>query len=208
MEVKKEIYRKVFHIVSTLSMIIPVEIFGKYSVSIIMAVMLLSLIPISYFRIRNIFTDWYWKIIDLVERERNIRIMPARQAFSLSVGLLIVSLFFSEEILKISIVSVAVYDGFATITGILFGKHKILGTKKSVEGVIGGFIPNFIALLFLLDPFNALSVTVFTAFIELLSSDRRWFLDDNLTIPLSVAFFSVFVLNLPAKASQFFLSFF
>jgi len=193
MEVKKEIYRKVFHIVSTLSMIIPVEIFGKYSVSIIMAVMLLSLIPISYFRIRNIFTDWYWKIIDLVERERNIRIMPARQAFSLS---------------KISIVSVAVYDGFATITGILFGKHKILGTKKSVEGVIGGFIPNFIALLFLLDPFNALSVTVFTAFIELLSSDRRWFLDDNLTIPLSVAFFSVFVLNLPAKASQFFLSFF
>ena len=198
MNVKKEILRKFFHITSTLSILIPLEFLGKYSVSVIMVVMLLFIFPISYFRIRNYFTLWYWKLIDLLERERNLKILPARQAFSLSLGILIVSLFFCEDILKVSIISVAVYDGFATIAGILYGKHKIFRTKKSVEGVVGGFIPNFLILLFVLDPSDAFLVTFFTAIIELLSSERRWFLDDNLTIPVSVALFLTFVLNFPS----------
>ncbi|WP_457621571.1 diacylglycerol/polyprenol kinase family protein [Persephonella sp.] len=198
MKLKKEIFRKIFHIISILCMIIPVELFGKYSVSVIMLCMLIFIFPISYFRLRNVFTQWYWKIIDLVEREKNIEILPARQAFSLSLGLLTVSLFFSEEVLKISIVSIAVYDGFATISGILFGKHKIPGTRKSLEGVVGGFVPNFIALLFLVDPFYSFLVTAFTAVVELISSDKVWFLDDNLTIPVAVAVFSSFLLNFPS----------
>ncbi|WP_457641791.1 diacylglycerol/polyprenol kinase family protein [Persephonella sp.] len=198
MDLKKEIIRKTFHIISILFLIIPVELFGKYSISLLMVFMLVVFIPVSYFKIRNLFTVWYWKIIEIVEREKNIQIIPARQAYSLAVGLMIVSLFFNEEILKISIISLAVYDGFATISGILFGKHKILKTKKSLEGIIGGFIPNMILLSFLVTPLNAFFITFVTAVIELFSSDEKWFLDDNLMIPVGVALFSYFVLNFPS----------
>ncbi|WP_456401060.1 diacylglycerol/polyprenol kinase family protein [Persephonella sp.] len=207
MDLRKEIIRKLFHIVSILLLLFPLYLFGKYSITLISALMLLVLLPVSYFRSRNFLTEIYWKIIDTVERDKNLRILPGRQAFSLSVGLLIVSLFLDERSVAVSIICVAVYDGFATIAGLLFGKTKILGRKKSLEGMVGGFIPNIIVLMFLVTPLISVILTLTTAIIEFFSSDKRWFTDDNLTIPVFVGFLYYFLSNFPSEGSQFFSSF-
>ena len=125
-----ELLRKIFHIVSILLLLVPLKLFGKFSITILMFLMLLIFFPISYFRIKNKLTYPFWKLLEYVERQQNWETIPGKQAFSLAVGLIIVSLLFSEKELEVAIISTAIYDGVATIVGKLFGKHKIPFTKK------------------------------------------------------------------------------
>ena len=201
-----EIKRKFFHIFSILFLLVPLYLFGRFSVSVIMFFMVVFLFPVSFFRIKNVFTIWFWKIIDIVEREKNIKVLPARQAFSLAVGILITSLVFDDRILQISIISIAVYDGFATITGLLIGKHKF-PWGKSLEGTLGGIIFNTLALSWIIPIEYAVIISLFVAVVENLSVSDIWFLDDNLLIPIFTGLFS-WVLDVPAKLPQFFFSFF
>ncbi len=200
-----EIKRKIFHIFSILTLLLPLYMFGKYSVAIIMFFMIVFLFPVSFFRIKNVFTLWFWKIIDLVERKENIKVLPARQAFSLAVGFLITSLVFDEGILQICIISTAVYDGFATIIGLLTGKHKF-PWGKSLEGTLGGILFNTLALSMVIPVEYAFIISLFVAVVENLSRSDVWFLDDNLLIPVFTGLFSWF-LDVPAELPQFFFSF-
>ncbi len=190
---KTELLRKIFHIISIASLLIPLELFGKYSITVLMGLMLLIFFPIAFFRIKNPVTYIFWKILDYVEREENWKTLPAKQAFSLAIGLILVSLFFDEKILKIAILTTAVYDGFATIFGKLFGKHKIPFTKKSVEGTVGGIIINALVLSFIIPFYESFLVSIFAAFIELFANSKRWFLDDNFLIPVSVSLFCLLI---------------
>ncbi len=205
LNLRLEIKRKIFHILSILSLLLPLYVLGKYSVTIIMFFMIVFLFPVSYFRIKNVFTLWFWKIIQLVEREKNIKVLPARQAFSLAIGILISSLVFDERILQISIISTAVYDGFATIIGMLFGKHKF-PWGKSLEGTAGGVLFNTLALSVIIPVEYAFIISLFVAVVENLSRSDVWILDDNLLIPVFTGLFSWF-LDVPAKLPQFFLPF-
>ncbi len=196
---KKELLRKTFHILSILALLIPLQIFGKYSLSFLMAFMLLIIFPIAYFRIKNPLTSIFWKILDFVERDYNFETLPGRQAYSLALAILIVSLLFPEKVVTISIISIAVYDGFSTIFGMLFGKHKVsigkFKTKKSYEGFLGGILMNTIALSFVVPVYQALLISILAGIVELFSSDKKWYLDDNLTVTISVAVFSYFLLK-------------
>ncbi len=185
-----EVSRKIFHIVSILFLLFPLYLWGRYSIAILMTFMLIVIFPISYFRIKNRFTFWFWQIIKWVERDKNLE-MPARQAFSLAIGMLISSLIFDEKILQISIVSTAVYDGFATIFGILFGKHKF-PWGKSLEGTVGGILFNTAALSLITPLSNAFLISIFVAFVENFSRSDKWFLDDNLLIPIFTGIFAKF----------------
>ncbi|WP_297453030.1 hypothetical protein [Persephonella sp.] len=158
-----------------------------------MAFMLVMIFPISYFKIKNKFTLWFWQIIKWVERDKNLK-MPARQAFSLAIGMLISSLIFDEKTLQISIISTAVYDGFATIFGILFGKHKF-PWGKSLEGTIGGIVFNIAALSLITSLSYALLISIFVAFVENFSRSDKWFLDDNLIIPIFTGIFVKFFIH-------------
>ncbi|SNZ02301.1 Dolichol kinase [Persephonella hydrogeniphila] len=200
-----EIPRKLFHILSILSLLIPLYLFGKFSISVLMGLMVLFLLPVSYLKIKNSLTSWYWKIIQLVEREENIKKLPARQAFSLATGMFISSVIFDVKILQICIVSTAVYDGVATIVGLLWGKHR-LPNGKSVEGSIAGVVLNTVFLLPFTDLFYSLLVSFFTSVIENISDSKKWYLDDNLLIPIGVGIFCT-VLDIPAKLPQFFFTF-
>jgi len=184
---RKEILRKIFHIVSILLLIIPVEISGKYSITVLMFVMLFVFFPISYFKIKNPITNLYWKILEFVERDYNWKTLPGRQAFSLAVGFILVSLLFDKKTLEIAIITTAVYDGFATIFGKLFGKHKILNLNKSYEGTAVGIIANTIFLTLTLPLWEAFFISVVASFVELLSDSKKWYLDDNITVPLTVS---------------------
>jgi len=200
-----EIPRKIFHILSVLSLLIPLYLFGKLSVAVLMGVMIVFLLPVSYLRIKNFMTSWYWKIIQLVEREENIKKLPARQAFSLAVGIFISSIIFDEKILQICIVSTAIYDGVATIAGLLIGKHK-LPNGKSIEGSVAGIVLNTVFLLLFVNIFYGFIISVFSSVIENLSSSKKWYLDDNLLIPVGVGILCS-VLDIPAEFPQFFFSF-
>lgn len=181
---KLELLRKIFHIVSILLLLIPLELFGKFSIALLMALMLIIFFPISYFRIKNKLTYPFWKLLEYVERKQNWETTPGKQAFSLAVGLIVVSLFFSEEALKIAIISTAVYDGIATIAGKLFGKHKIPFTKKSIEGTITGIVVNSLILLLILPLWKSIFISVVVALVELTAKSEKWYLDDNLLVPI------------------------
>ncbi len=197
MDIQKEIIRKVFHIVSILALLIPLEMFGKYSISVLMGIMLLVFFPITFFNIRNKFTWFFWKLLEFVERDFNWEKLPARQAFSLAFGLLFSSLFFPQKIVEVAIVCVAVYDGFSTIFGITLGKHKIqiLGFKlrKSYEGSFAGFFFNTLALIFFVPFYQAVILSFITGTIELFSSNKVWYLDDNILIPIFVSISAYFL---------------
>ncbi|WP_029521545.1 hypothetical protein [Persephonella sp. IF05-L8] len=188
-----EISRKIFHVVSILFLLVPLYLWGRYSITILMALMLVVIFPISYFKIKNRFTLWFWQIIEWVERDKNLK-MPARQAFSLAIGMLISSLIFDEKILQISIISTAVYDGFATIFGLLFGKHKF-PWGKSLEGTLGGVVLNAMALTLIIPINYAVIISIFIALVENFSNSNKWFLDDNLLIPVLSGVCSYFLLK-------------
>ena len=186
---KKEILRKIFHIFSILSLIIPVEIFGKYSITVLMFLMLAIFLPISYFRIKNPLTAPFWKILEYVERDFNWKTLPGRQAYALGAGLLAVSILFNTETLEIAIITTAIYDGIATIVGKLYGKHKISGLNKSYEGTISGIIVNSLSLMIFLNPVKAILISIAAAIIELSADSKKWYLDDNFIIPLGISAF-------------------
>ena len=188
-----EISRKIFHIVSILLLLVPLYLWGRFSIAILMTFMLVVIFPISYFKIKNRFTLWFWQIIEWVERDKNLK-MPARQAFSLAIGMLISSLIFDEKILQISIISTAVYDGFATIFGLLFGKHKF-PWGKSLEGTLGGVVLNAMALTLIIPINYAVIISIFIALVENFSNSNKWFLDDNLLIPVLSGVCSYFLLK-------------
>lgn len=186
---KKEILRKIFHIFSILSLIIPVEIFGKYSITVLMFLMLAIFLPISYFRIKNSLTTPFWKILEYVERDFNWKTLPGRQAYALGAGLLAVSILFNTETLEVAIITTAIYDGIATIVGKLYGKHKISGLNKSYEGTISGIIVNSLSLMIFLNPVKAVLISIAAAIIELSADSKKWYLDDNFIIPLGISAF-------------------
>ena len=179
-----ELLRKIFHIVSILLLLVPLKLFGKFSITILMFLMLLIFFPISYFRIKNKLTYPFWKLLEYVERQQNWETIPGKQAFSLAVGLIIVSLLFSEKELEVAIISTAIYDGVATIVGKLSGKHKIPFTKKSVEGTVAGIIINSLFLLLILPVWKSIFISVIVALVELMAKSERWYLDDNILIPI------------------------
>ena len=188
---KLELLRKVFHIVSILLLLIPLELFGKFSITILMLLMLCIFFPISYFRIKNTLTYPFWKLLEYVERKQNWETIPGKQAYSLAVGLSLVSLIFPEKAVKVAIISTAIYDGIATIVGKLIGKHKILFTNKSIEGTVTGIVANTLALLLILPLWKAIFISVVVALVELIAKSEKWYLDDNLLIPIvsAVAYF-------------------
>ncbi len=186
---KIEILRKLFHILSISFLIVPLEIFGKTGIITLMGIMLLIFLPVSYFRIKNPLTYPFWKLLEFVEREENWKTLPGKQAFSLAVGLIIISLFFDKETVKIAILTTAVYDGFATIIGKLFGKHKIPFTKKSIEGTFGGILFNTLVLSFFIPAGKAFLVSIFASLVELFGNSKKWYLDDNILVPVFVSLF-------------------
>jgi dolichol kinase len=90
-------------------------------------------------------------------------------------------MFFPPVVAAVSVAVLAVLDGFSTIFGIRFGKHRIW-KKKTLEGFLGGVIITT-ALLSLIAPLlYAVLISLFAGFVELLSP-----VDDNLIIPWVVA---------------------
>ncbi len=104
---------------------------------------------------------------------------------TLSVGVILSLVFFSELIACVVIVILAFADSFATIVGKFYGRAKIpYNRKKSVEGSVAFFVTALICAVFFLPLKTALIASFVSCIIETIP-----FKFDNISIPLGTGLF-------------------
>ncbi|MBN1949125.1 MAG: phosphatidate cytidylyltransferase [Candidatus Cloacimonetes bacterium] len=87
---------------------------------------------------------------------------------------------FPAEIAFVCLAFLAVGDTFAAVIGVSFGKRKLAGGRKSVEGSLACFVVTFLFALFWLYPLVALTGAILATLAEMSGLP----LDDNLKIPI------------------------
>lgn len=113
---------------------------------------------------------------------------------SLMIGTTIIVFLFSEHVVILSLLFLAIADPFASFIGVLYGKDKIVG-QKSLQGTVGAFF----ACLFISAAYfyfsnlmteRILIVSILSAILGAISElIPIWKLDDNLTFPVLSATF-------------------
>ena len=161
--------------------------FGKEMVSLFYILVIFFLIVLSILIKRSRF---FFELFKMVDRNKDLKVMPAKGAINFFIGIFFVSIFFDIKTLYISIAVLYLGDSFSTIVGKKFGKHKIpYNRKKSLEGFIAFVVFSFIGTIFFCNVKTAIILSIFGAFIESLPIK----IDDNITIPISVAIFLNFL---------------
>lgn len=117
-------------------------------------------------------------LITHMERDTSF---PGKGAFFFVFSALVTVMFFPQQVAAVSVAVLAVLDGFSTIFGIRFGKHRIW-KKKTLEGFLGGFIITALLMMLITAPFYAVLISLVAGLVELFSP-----VDDNLIIPWVVA---------------------
>ncbi|RLD56243.1 MAG: phosphatidate cytidylyltransferase [Bacteroidetes bacterium] len=178
---KNEILRKSIHISSILVPLAYRYVFFNnrkftflFLVPITLIVLIIEIIRLEHITFKRIFYDIFGIILRKHEAHE----------FTGATYLLISSIFciaiFPSDIAFISLCFLSIGDTLAAIIGLPFGKRKLLGTKKSLEGSIACFAGTFIFALFFINPFIAFFGSIATTFAEF----SRLPIDDNFKIPI------------------------
>ncbi|MDD3622974.1 MAG: hypothetical protein PHQ81_11285 [Methanofollis sp.] len=113
-------------------------------------------------------------IVETFERKETI---PGKGAAYFVAAALFSSIVYDPQTAFVAVLSLAVLDSTATITGLTLGRHPLVN-GRTLEGSAGGFFALAALLLFLLPPLAALIAAATAMLAELLSP-----VDDNLVIP-------------------------
>lgn len=175
-----EIKRQIFHIGGILFVL------ASYLLDYdkLLVLLLISIgISASYFKIKNLlkiqFFDRYTRVEEI---KRRFLLGATTLLFSITLVLL---LFRSIEIFRVSALVLILGDSFSTMIGKVWGKHKIpYNRKKSLEGCLAFLTFAFLGALTQLPFQTSFLISALGMFIESLPLK----LDDNLTIPLAVGF--------------------
>ncbi|OFV67921.1 MAG: phosphatidate cytidylyltransferase [Candidatus Syntrophoarchaeum caldarius] len=189
----KEVGRKLIHILS--GIIIAYLILNlPYFILIFLTMLgLLSTLLISYLVKKGFRIPLIDQILNSYEREHAMANMPAKGVLMFILSLLILLILVrSPLIIASAVITLALGDGFATITGIRWGKHRLIG-KKSLEGSAAFFLTSFTGLSFLLSPLYALIAAFTGTLIEMIPQEV---IDDNITIPLGVSAVLIFLIKI------------
>jgi diacylglycerol kinase (CTP) len=97
--------------------------------------------------------------------------------------------FFDEKIAILGILFLIFSDPISSAVGIVFGKDKILGGEKSIQGAAAGFVTCYMLTLFYTLSFVPLSYSLLgfalaAGIIGSISELLSIFVDDNLTVPI------------------------
>jgi len=182
---KKEIYRKGFHILFGIFFLLIIYFLDtELSLQIISTIFLIGLI-IALLHRQKIKIPLFEKIINLVERKHE-KHFPGKAALMFFLAAIILLYFFGNEPgLVLAGLSVQIFaDSAAALVGKRFGKHKILCKEhytKTLEGTLACFVVAFVVLLFFVSWEIALVVAIVATIIEFAP------INDNLIIPLVVA---------------------
>jgi len=142
----------------------------------------------EYFRLSNpSFRRWIQVFIpvQIKDSEQN---KLAGQGY-MQIGYFVVALLFPRRVAITAMCFLALGDPLAAIVGMSVGRHKIPGTKKSVEGSLACFIACLAAGLLIGYAVLALPVwlAVFGAALATGLELANWRIDDNFLIPVASA---------------------
>jgi diacylglycerol kinase (CTP) len=180
--------RRIWHVSGVLLI---VTIFNLVPRPVSLALLILAIavfVPLDLLRTRipslnKIALNWFDGVL------RNSEVHNLSGMSYLLFGTLIIVSLFPEKIVTLSLLMLSVGDPVSSVTGILYGKDKIIG-NKSLQGAFGGFAAcTFVAVLFYfttgLMTERILLVALLSGLIGMLSEIVPiGNLDDNLTFPV------------------------
>jgi len=193
-----EIKRKFVHALGV-SLILLIQIFGKYNAALLMLAGAVALILLAEYRknkkkyklikIKPVdeFEDAIEEKFKTVERPNSL---PFKGAIEFGLGCFLATILFSESIAMACIAVLALADSLSTLVGYYFGRYKLpINTKKTWEGSITFFLISLLILAFFTNPLTASFLALITAFVEALP-----YADDNLSIPLALGILMMLIL--------------
>ncbi|MCK4653301.1 MAG: phosphatidate cytidylyltransferase [Candidatus Cloacimonetes bacterium] len=187
---KKEFFRKTIHVSS---IILPLSYryifhYNRKLTFMVLAPLTIIALVIEIVRLEHkTFKRIFFNIFGIMLRKHEIHNFTGATYLMISAMLCIA--FFPSDIAFVSISFLAIGDTLAALIGIPFGKRKILGTNKSLEGSIACFAGTFIFALLFLNPIVALT----GAFVATMAELSRFPVDDNIKIPISSGLLMSFV---------------
>lgn len=121
--------------------------------------------------------------------DREDQFMPAWGAFTFVKGFLVACLLFPKDIALSAMIILTFGDGFSTLVGVHFGRHKLpWDKKKSYEGFLAGLLTSFLGALLFVSPLLAFFASFVGMIVESVKKPHVIF-DDNMLIPLCVGAF-------------------
>ena len=187
---KKEFFRKTIHVSS---IILPLSYryifhYNRKLTFMVLAPLTIIALVIEIVRLEHkTFKRIFFNIFGIMLRKHEIHNFTGATYLMISAMLCIA--FFPSDIAFVSISFLAIGDTLAALIGIPFGKRKILGTNKSLEGSIACFVGTFVFALLFLNPIVALT----GAFVATIAELSRFPVDDNIKIPISSGLLMSFV---------------
>ncbi|WMW23193.1 CTP--2,3-di-O-geranylgeranyl-sn-glycero-1-phosphate cytidyltransferase [Methanolobus mangrovi] len=184
-----ELMRKGIHLTSIL-IILVYAFFGKQETQTLLIVYLVLIMIIEHLRLdRGIKLP----VFHILLRQKEKSGIGSHVYFTL--GALVAVSVFSKNIAFAAILMTTFGDMSAALIGKRFGKIRIFGNGKSLEGCISEFIVDiFIVVLLIQNPF----VSVFMAFVATYVETTFVKIDDNIAIPVfSGAFAELAFLLIP-----------
>jgi len=189
----KEVGRKLIHILSGIIIAYLILHLPYFILILLTTLGLLSTLSISYLVKNGFKIPLIDQILNSYERESAMEKMPAKGVLMFILSLLILLILVRNPLIIASaIVTLALGDGFATIVGIRWGKHRLIG-NKSLEGSMAFFLTSIAGLSFLLEPVYALIAAFTGMLIEMVPQE---IIDDNITIPLGVGAILMFLIKI------------
>lgn len=192
---KKELSRQLIHL-SVFLFVILAQYVGRWLTSFYLLIIALTLFIYSQYimreekklsRLLHRMEKQFRELATGLERKEVIRPFTGAIWLFFSAGLAF--LLFPLPVASAAVIIVTVGDGFSTLIGRKFGRHRILG-RKTLEGSIAMFIFSLSAVLFVsLVPVLAGSLTATLGELvphhkKLRQWEKRGWLNDNFLVPV------------------------
>lgn len=192
-DLKKEIFRKSIHLCAGFVPFFLAHFF-TFTITALSSVAFLYIIC-EFLRLKGIRVPLISAVTETAARKRDDGRFVLGPVM-LVLGILATALIFQPVPASIGIYALAFGDGFASLAGKLFGKHKLCCKKitcgKTVEGSLACFLAVFISSFAVTKKITvSLVLAVVATLIEVLPLKDF----DNLIIPVTIAFCSHFLLT-------------
>lgn len=143
-------------------------------ITLLSLALLVEIFRVKHPTVKRIFFD----LFGLIMRKHEFHDFTGATYMLISVVICIAV--FPPDIAFVAISFLAIGDTLAALIGRKFGKRKLFGTNKSLEGSIACFLGTFIFALFYLNPLIAFS----GAFAAALAESIPIWVDDNIKVPI------------------------